>query len=198
MQQLEVSHVEFLLQDFQDVMGKDAEALENDAEYMRVTELKFLLANIRAQIDIQLFQGYSKTDTVTFDIDASAETRLKEHKNGRAAKLSASDDATQSDIVLRKRTSHDSELLSQRLGSLDEIILSLKAYVDKRLTITRSHQHGARGRGKEATKSTEQDQGKDLSSKILTLPRILRLCEKLKFRYEYCRCGIDGIFNTFF
>jgi hypothetical protein len=109
-------YVELLLHDFHDVLNKDEIQLTNDAEYMRLTELKFLLKNIRELIDIQLYQAYSRSETVTYDVP-------KDSDNIDVKQINA------------KRSVTDRKRLFHRRKSIDIILTDLKDYILNRLKI---------------------------------------------------------------
>lgn len=116
--------VELLLHDFNDVLNKDEIQLTNDAEYMRLTELKFLLKNIRELIDIQLYQAYSRSETVTYDVP---------------------NDSVNIDVkqINAKRSVTDRKRLFHRRKSIDGILTNLKDYISKRLSITNDINDGS-------------------------------------------------------
>lgn len=68
MQGSALSHVEELLEEFKDALSGEVASTENvDARYMRLTELRFLLKNLRELTSIQLYQSYSRPETRTND-----------------------------------------------------------------------------------------------------------------------------------
>lgn len=140
------AYVELLLEDFSSVLVAENEPLTDNREYMRLTELKFLLKNIRELTSIQLFQSYSRSDTITYTPATDAVTLSGNSSsivgNLDAALSSSKCDSTRggtltdrNDPATLKRASTDRQLLFKNRAKLDEILANLKRYVEKRLAI---------------------------------------------------------------
>ena len=148
--------VELLLADFSAVLSRENEPLTENREYMQLTELKFLLKNIRELTAIQLFQSYSRSETVTCTESAESSnstvrtSSLKKSKGSagrvtgntneaigdfRAAStaLNTKENGEKSSGI--KRASTDRRLLFNNRAKLDAILSDLKKYVAKRLAI---------------------------------------------------------------
>jgi hypothetical protein len=140
------AYVELLLEDFSSVLDAENVPLTDNREYMRLTELKFLLKNIRELTSIQLFQSYSRSDTITYkpvtDV-ANLSGKISSNVGILDAELSSSNcDSTRrgiptdrNDPATLKRASIDRQLLFKNRAKLDEILANLKRYVEKRLAI---------------------------------------------------------------
>jgi hypothetical protein len=140
------AYVELLLEDFSSVLVAENEPLTDNREYMRLTELKFLLKNIRELTSIQLFQSYSRSDTITYKPVTDAANlsgKISSNVGILDAELSSSNcDSTRrgiptdrNDPATLKRASIDRQLLFKNRAKLDEILANLKKYVEKRLAI---------------------------------------------------------------
>lgn len=161
--------VELLLQDFASVLSRDNQPLFENTEYMQLTELKFLLKNIRAITEIQLFQSFSRSDTLTYTPSLSLETE---------SKLNITSDA--------KRTSTDRLILAQRRAKLDAILAELNRYVCNRLELALIPTTEANSLSVPPAEITvTAEAAGTLSTKtnfvVAKLPRILELCNRYQF-----------------
>jgi hypothetical protein len=162
--------VELLLADFSAVLNRENEPLIENREYMQLTELKFLIKNIRELTAIQLFQSYSRSDTITIkpSSDTNDSTALLNATSGsmgyadmssgygshqetaaaaareRAFRGSSLDsqhyDQHQNEPVM-KRACTDRLLLFNKRLKIDAILADLKAYVAKRLALAQPQTH---------------------------------------------------------
>ena len=155
--------VELLLADFSAVLNRENEPLIENREYMQLTELKFLIKNIRELTAIQLFQSYSRSDTITIkpSSDTNDSTALLNATSGsmgyadmssgcgydshqdtaaaaaareRAFRGSSLDSQHQNEPVM-KRACTDRLLLFNKRLKIDAILADLKTYVAKRLAL---------------------------------------------------------------
>ena len=154
--------VGLLLADFSAVLSRGNEPLTENREYMQLTELKFLLKNIRELTAIQLFQSYSRSETVTCTESAESSystLRISSAKKikGSAGRVTGNTDENieefravgnpsntkESEESIKssgvKRASTDRLLLFNNRGKLDAILCDLKKYVSKRLAIAEEH-----------------------------------------------------------
>ena len=133
--------VEVILVDFSHVLNKEDSPLTNK-EYMQLTELKFLLKNIRELTAIQLFQSFSRSDTITYTPTAavhtissigasttgastinninSAYSTNERNRINSVYEGNGLNDVTEGNEV--KRTSTDRSVLLQRRDRLDAIL----------------------------------------------------------------------------
>ena len=149
--------VELLLADFSAVLNRENIPLIENREYMQLTELKFLIKNIRELTAIQLFQSYSRSDTITIkpsigtnDSTASLSTTSdslgcdNNHLVAAGAGLGASTGTETSQISkhhgepVMKRACTDRLLLFNKRLKIDAILADLKIYVEKRLALAQS------------------------------------------------------------
>lgn len=155
--------VELLLADFSAVLNRENEPLIENREYMQLTELKFLIKNIRELTAIQLFQSYSRSDTITIKpssdtndstallnatsgimgyadmssgcgYDSHQETAAAAAARERAFRGSSIDSQHQHEPVM-KRACTDRLLLFNKRLKIDAILADLKTYVAKRLAL---------------------------------------------------------------
>jgi hypothetical protein len=142
----ESAYVELLLEDFSSVLVAENEPLIDNREYMRLTELKFLLKNIRELTSIQLFQSYSRSDTITYTPVTDAANlsgKSSSYVGILDAELASSNCdlsrggtlTDRNDPANLKRASVDRQQLFKNRAKLDEILANLKSYVEKRLAI---------------------------------------------------------------
>jgi hypothetical protein len=99
--------------------------------------LRFLLKNIRELLDIQLYQAYSKPDTVT----VSSPTYQFGHQqfSGNGATRSSNNgkhDPHNDDGKGVKRSGMDRKSLLDRRTKLDDSISDLTGYINRRLSLT--------------------------------------------------------------
>ena len=148
--------VELLLADFSVVLSRENEPLTENREYMQLTELKFLLKNIRELTAIQLFQSYSRSETITCTESAESSNSTVRTSNVKKSKVSAGRVSGNTDEAVEgfravgtasntkeneekssgiKRASTDRRLLFNNRAKLDAILSDLKKYVAKRLAI---------------------------------------------------------------
>lgn len=166
--------VELLLADFSAVLNRENEPLIENREYMQLTELKFLIKNIRELTAIQLFQSYSRSDTITIKpssdtndstallnatagsmgyVDMSSGYGYDNHQETAAAARAAawrgpSSDSQHQNKPVMKRACTDRLLLFNKRLKIDAILADLKAYVAKRLALAQPHsQSQSKGRG---------------------------------------------------
>lgn len=139
----ESAYVELLLEDFSAVLSSENEPLTDNREYMRLTELKFLLKNIRELTSIQLFQSYSRSDTITYRPVTDATSTFGNSSSNAGTEVSGTNrDSTRggvltdrNDPATMKRASIDRQLLFRNRAKLDDVLSKLKRYVEKRLAI---------------------------------------------------------------
>jgi hypothetical protein len=155
--------VELLLQDFNTVLSRENLPLFDNNEYMQLTELKFLLKNIKAITEIQLFQSFSRSDTLTYTPSLGVDST--------------------GDV---KRTSTDRLILAQKRAKMDGIINELNRYVSNRLAqavIPPSEVNSV------SVSTTEVPAAAESAERILPrteleiakVPRILELCNRYQF-----------------
>lgn len=111
------NHIATLLQEFDDVLHKSTDKLDSDAEYMRLTELRYLLRNVRELTDIQKFQSLSKSDQIAVGDEAQA--------TGEICK------------TMTQRTGVDFESLSSRLREVEAAVVDIETYIETRIAITK-------------------------------------------------------------
>jgi hypothetical protein len=142
--------VEILMEDFKGVLGKNQECLCDDSEYMQLTELRFLLKNIRELIDVQLYQAYSRSDTINVPVVESQQicgtvsspkgnTRKASNNKGKAVTTvseAAQGDKSFTESKPAKRIMTDRRVLAARRKKLDENIKLVTDYINERLTLT--------------------------------------------------------------
>lgn len=151
--------VELLLMDFSAVLNKETIPLDDNKEYMQLTELKFLLKNVRELTSIQLFQSFSRSDTITYtpstsnydenddkhekaelrtDIRDSVDSPISDNRRGRGGHLAPGifPRGNVPELAGLTRRSTDRLILSQRRAQLDAILLELRQYIDRRLALT--------------------------------------------------------------
>jgi hypothetical protein len=156
--------VELLLQDFITVLSRENLPLFDNHEYMQLTELKFLLKNIRAITEIQLFQSFSRSDTLTYTpslgVDPSRDV---------------------------KRTSTDRLILAQRRAKLDGIIKELNRYVSNRLALAIIPPAEVKAVSISTTEISPPEAESagivlmKTAPEVAKLPRILELCNRYQF-----------------
>ena len=166
--------VQQLLADFADCYSSDRalEPLHDNAEYMRLTELRFLLKNVRELLDIQLYQAYSRSETISYDVVAGGVARAAASRSGsidegdggsapspskkakKASEPGALTSAAESDAIfpsgsggsavnpLLKRTMTDRNYLLQRRSLLDAEGARLRDFIACRIEL--SNRVGAR------------------------------------------------------
>ena len=138
------------MEDFKGILGKNQECLCDDSEYMQLTELRFLLKNIRELIDVQLYQAYSRSDTINVPVVESQQvcgtvaspkgnTRKASTSKGKA--VAAASEASQGDKSVTeskpvKRVMTDRRVLAARRKKLDDHIKLVTDYINERLTLT--------------------------------------------------------------
>jgi hypothetical protein len=188
--------VELLLADFSAVLNRENEPLIENREYMQLTELKFLIKNIRELTAIQLFQSYSRSDTITIkpSSDTNDSTALLNATTGsmgyvdtssgydnhpetaaaareRAWRGSSLDSQHQNENVM-KRACTDRLLLFNKRLKIDAILADLKTYVAKRLALAQPQSHS-------------QSQSKGSSSSDQNIKKIKGTKGRKSF-YELC------------
>lgn len=158
--------VELLLQDFNAVLSRENLPLFDNNEYMQLTELKFLLKNIKAITEIQLFQSFSRSDTLTYTPSLGVDPT--------------------GDV---KRTSTDRLILAQKRAKVDGIINELNRYVSNRLaqavippsevnsvSVSTTEVPAAAGSAESAERILPKT-----ALGIAKVPRILELCNRYQF-----------------
>ena len=146
--------VELLLMDFSAVLNKVNTPLHDNKEYMQLTELKFLLKNVRELTAIQLFQSFSRSDTITYapstansnendnaSFESADYTDCVNGVDGRGESKSKNGCGSVGvrgnipELAGLTRRSTDRLILFQRRAKLDAILLELKEYIDNRLAL---------------------------------------------------------------
>jgi hypothetical protein len=118
-------HIRRLVESFSSLLQTDRTVpLRSDVEYMRLTELRFLVKNVRELSAIQLYQSYSKCDTIT------------------ATQLLGSADIPlpPSDPAEVKCTSSDAAGIDIKVRELDLFLTELCVLVNTRLNVARQAQ----------------------------------------------------------
>lgn len=155
--------VELLLQDFNDVLSRENLPLFDNNEYMQLTELKFLLKNIKAITEIQLFQSFSRSDTLTYTPSLGVDPT--------------------GDV---KRTSTDRLILAQKRAKVDGIINELNSYVSNRLAQavippSEVNSVSVSTTGVPAAAESAESILSRTALGIPKVPRILELCNRYQF-----------------
>ena len=148
--------VELLLEDFSAVLNRGNEPLVENREYMQLTELKFLIKNIRELTAIQLFQSYSRSDTITIkpsintnsskaSLSTSSSCLVGDNShlvaagsNEEEAEAEMSQNSKHPGEPVVKRACTDRLLLFNKRMKIDAILADLKIYVEKRLALAQS------------------------------------------------------------
>lgn len=149
--------VELLLADFSAVLNRGNEPLVENREYMQLTELKFLIKNIRELTAIQLFQSYSRSDTIT--VKPSINTNSSKASLSTSSSCLVGDDShlvaagvkeeEEAEAEMSQNSKHPGEpvvkractdrlLLFNKRLKIDAILADLKTYVEKRLALAQS------------------------------------------------------------
>lgn len=79
--------IQSLVHDFDGVLDRYDVPLCSDSEYMHLSELKFLVKNVRELSDMQLFGSYSKFDTVTVPLSDLSSVSAKQRSTADRASL---------------------------------------------------------------------------------------------------------------
>ena len=204
--------VELLLMDFSAVLNKGTVPLHDNKEYMQLTELKFLLKNVRELTAIQLFQSFSRSDTITYapstansnenDSATCESANYTDSNNGVDARGDSKFKGGDGKVGFRgnipelaglTRRSTDRLILFQRRAKLDAILLELKEYVEKRLALiplSRAVKLASvdiidEGKTKEIEKVTATPSSTTMESESTRgLPRIVELCDRYNFSHS--------------
>eukprot|EP01035_Chromulina_nebulosa_P008971 gene8971-12121_t len=103
------------------LVGKDwpADGMPiSDTEYMKITELIFVLKNCHVHGDIQLIQSYSKCDSVAI--------------------LQSTADEKDSNIHSQKKTVVDRESMLQQLDEIEDVLKTISSYCAFRIEINKT------------------------------------------------------------
>eukprot|EP01038_Epipyxis_sp_PR26KG_P008133 gene8133-11011_t len=109
--------LESLLNNYGSFLKNEYLPFLDNAEYMKLTELRLLVKNIREISDSQLFQTYSKVDSIastTFTNDAN-------------------------NTMIRRTMHFDRTQLIQQIAEADKLLLQLNDYINNKLELSRNN-----------------------------------------------------------
>ena len=159
--------VKLLIAEYSDVWKPEHRdrLLRDNAEYMRLQELRFLLKNVRVLTSHQLYGAFWKGDNVTYPVAMEPSTggRSSSGGSGRGSggkKKPVVDDNDNKGTDAIKRTCVDRKMMSQRLDRLDVLLHDISLYINERIALCPTMQE---------------------------LPRIIQLCRK--YRYVDLDCS---------
>ena len=114
-------HIERLSASFEDILCKPSSVpLVDDEEYMRLTELRFVVKNVREQSAMQLYQSYSKSNMLTLGTSSDSIKALTEVTDNIKQTIVDADDLGKKIDEIDSFLTKLNGLIADRLDCIDE------------------------------------------------------------------------------
>jgi activator of HSP90 ATPase len=137
-------HIRRLVESFSCLHNSRLVPLTSDAEYMQLTELRFLVKNVRELSAIQMYSSYSKCDTVTTTCMApsssTSDASVSTSPLNTATVMNIKDAQPSSNEI--KCTAMNAQGIDQKIKELDLFLTDVCVLINSRLNASRQSTGG--------------------------------------------------------